>query len=693
MAGRERPDLVLMDLSMGEDMEGVRTAAAVRSNFGVPVVFTTADADMARIEMARSARPFGFIFKPYLDSGLKIAVETALYDIRAEEEREKNIREIRQERDKLKSLVESMPDEVWLCDSSGGLTPVNAAAIKGLGIEETRDTFLPLSEFVHGLEIYAPDGRPRAPEDAPLFRSLKGETIRELDESVRHPRTGEMHHRQVSSAPILSAPGQIAGAVAVVRDVTDRRRTEDEIRVNESRFRGVFETIENIPVQGYDKDRRVIFWNKASEKTYGFTAEEALGRKLEELIVPHHMRDEVASLVTQWVEKDVPIAASELVLLNKDGSGVPVFSSHVMIVNSRGEKEMYCIDVDLTERQKAEEALKLSEDKYRDLVENTEAFILKIDREGTILFLNGYAKEVFGFTDEESIGRNVAGIIVPENCAQGGDLKAILAAAAEHPDKYQIFESEVAARPGKKIRSRWRNRPTFGEDGSVKEWLCVGTDVTDRYLVESQLSATLQEKDVLLKEVHHRVKNNLQVLSSLLNLQVRKENDPKAMAVIREAQTRVTAMAQVHESLYASESVAAIDLQRYVGKLVNSLIDTYQVSRSRVRVGIDIRKGITVQIDKAVSCGLILNELISNSLKYAFPGDMTGEISISAAISDGRVQLDLKDNGVGLPDGLDWRNSGSLGLFLVNSLVEGQLGGSLRVSNRGGAEYLVDIPL
>jgi PAS domain S-box-containing protein len=200
-----------------------------------------------------------------------------------------------------------------------------------------------------------------------------------------------------------------------------------------------------------------------------------------------------------------------------------------------------------------------------------------------------------------------------------------------------------------------------------------------------QLNKSLHEKEVLLKEVHHRVKNNLQIVASLLSLQSRYIKDERVLDMLKESQNRVKTMALVHERLYRSEDIAHIDLADYIRFLATNLFNSYNISPRKIRLTIDI-KDIGVDINSAIPVGLIINELVSNSLKSAFPGEAKGEIIISGHKSADSINIQVKDTGIGMPEGLDWKNAESLGLRLVISLVE-QLQGIIELEKGPGTVF------
>jgi two-component sensor histidine kinase len=209
-------------------------------------------------------------------------------------------------------------------------------------------------------------------------------------------------------------------------------------------------------------------------------------------------------------------------------------------------------------------------------------------------------------------------------------------------------------------------------------------------LIEWKIKDSLREKEVLLREIHHRVKNNMQVISSLLNFQTRYINDKQYITILNESQNRIKSMALIHEKLYRSTDLSNIDFHDYVTSLANDLFKFYVIDTRKITLNLDISE-IAFEIDTAIPCGLLINELLSNALKHAFPDGREGEISISLKKkgSEGGLEYELtaKDNGVGIPEDLDIATTNSLGLQLISSLAEHQLQGKMDLQRTGGTAF------
>jgi len=341
------------------------------------------------------------------------------------------------------------------------------------------------------------------------------------------------------------------------------------------------------------------------------------------------------------------------------------------------------IEVAINNARQAE-ALRESEEKYRALYEDNPSMYFTVDMEGKILSVNRFGLEQLGYTAEELIGQSVLNIFHED------DKQAVrkqFTACLKNPGKTNYWEFRKIRKDGTVLWVREASRAVRETDGSTVI-LIVCEDITERKQAEEQIKESLKEKEVLLKEVQHRVKNNLQVISSLLDLQTEYFTDKKAIGVFKETHNRVRSMALIHEQLYQSKHLARVDFAEYIRNLGTYLFQSYGVKSEAVslKVGVD---NVFLDVDTAITCGLIINELVSNSLKYAFNGRKKGEIGISLRSDNGNgFTLTVRDNGVGFPKHLDFRKTKSLGLQLVNALTN-QLGGAIRLNREGGTEFRI----
>ena len=294
-----------------------------------------------------------------------------------------------------------------------------------------------------------------------------------------------------------------------------------------------------------------------------------------------------------------------------------------------------------------------------DLVQDA---VVAVEGQHTIVLFNQRAEAMFGYRADEILGKPLAILL------------------AEGRKEFRWRRKNGSEFSGGSSRSDipWNGRSI---------WAYIPQDIAPPTVAEERLRATLREKEVLIEEVHHRVKNNLQVITSLLGLQARTIKDPATRKKFEESRYRIQAMAILHQILYESSSLAEIDFADYIRRLVEHLVRSYGAA-SRIRTEVHL-EALRCHRDVALPCGLIVNELLSNAFKYAFPGGKNGEIRVVLRQgSPGKVHLMVRDNGVGLPPGLDWNTSPTLGLRLVRTLAR-QIDAEVKTSGRPGTLFSI----
>ena len=543
---------------------------------------------------------------------------------------------------------------------------------------------------------------------------------------------------------------QFAIAVNETLDVLQMYRRQ--LKESEGKYRSLVESINDV-VWETDSDLRYTYVSPKVREVMGYEPEDIMGKTPFSLMKAGE-RDRLGPAITDMINRKGSFALVEFSMKRRDGSmaeleisGLPARDHAGKITGFRG------IARDVGERKRVGEALKKaydelelrvqqrtaelekanialteSESNYRDLVQNANSMIIRFDMSGRIRYFNEFACAFFGYSYEEIIGASVLETIVPRAESSGRNLWRHMDDLMARPDQYMINVNENVRRNGERVWVSWTNKAVIGRDGRIKDILAIGNDVTDlkhasdalkrvndtlefrvqqrtaelasavealqaeiaeRRKVEAQMKSSLQEKEVLLKEIHHRVKNNLQIISSLLSLQSGNIKSENPASMFRESQDRIRSMALIHEKLYQARDISRVDFAEYVRSLTAYLSRSYMPGHG-VKIVIAI-EGIYLDIDKAIPCGLIINELVSNSLKYAFPDGRKGEIRIGLEHSNKVYTLTVGDNGAGLPPGLDFRNTTSLGLQLVNTLV-GQLEGTIGLADGSGTRFRITIP-
>src|SRR5262245_21427192 len=338
--------------------------------------------------------------------------------------------------------------------------------------------------------------------------------------------------------------------------------------------------------------------------------------------------------------------------------------------------------------EESNRALKESEERVRAVLNAAISAVVVIDSEGRITEWNAQAEQMFERTRLEALGQRLSETIIPPRYreAHRRGLKHYLA-TGEGKVMNHLVELTALRRDGSEFPVELCVSPL--KTGQIVTFCGFITDITERKRAEEQIKASLREKEVLLKEIHHRVKNNLQVICSLLNLQSGYVRDSKALALFRESESRIRSMAMIHEKLYQNESLSRVDFAEYLSSFSSLLFTTYVADPARVQLTTSLDP-VFLDIDTALPLALIVNELVSNSLKYAYPDGRSGVVELSLRTdTENQYTLSIRDHGVGLPDGLDLNNKDTLGLHLVNILTA-QLGAVLSVESNGqGASFEV----
>ena len=353
-------------------------------------------------------------------------------------------------------------------------------------------------------------------------------------------------------------------------------------------------------------------------------------------------------------------------------------------VNSAILRSKVAVFVHLCRKAALEEsnrALRESEERARAVLNSALSAVVVIDAEGKITEWNAQAERMFELTRVEALGRKLSETIIPpryREAHQRGLERYV--ATGEGPVINRLVELSALRRDGSEFPVELSISPLRA--GNVVTFCGFITDITQRKQAEELIKASLHEKEVLLKEIHHRVKNNLQVICSLLNLQSGYIRDSEALALFRESESRIRSMAMIHEKLYQSESLSRVDFAEYLSSLSSLLFATYVANPAAVRLTTRLDP-MFLDIDTALPLGLIVNELVSNSLKYAYPEGRSGVVELTLrAGPENQYTLSVRDQGVGLPAGLDVNNTDTLGLHLVN-ILSAQLGAALSVESNG----------
>ncbi len=480
--------------------------------------------------------------------------------------------------------------------------------------------------------------------------------------------------------------------LSTVHDITELKKTEENLRWNVNLLHSV---AENSPLAFYVVDNKtddILYINHNFCKLWsleGFEREIKEGKiKNEDVIskiLPLAEDKELFMKTCKPLQNEENRSTLEDEVLLTDGRVIRRFSTQI-----RDEKDHYFgrlfICEDISERKKIENSIKDREEHLSLITDNMLDLMFQVNSEGIFEYVSPSIKELLGYNAEDIIGKR--------------DYEFI---GMAHPDDFEILIDtiQLVVQTLKPNRAQHRlkhadghyiwvetiGNPLSNDKGEFSGAVYITRDIRELKKIENQLKSSLDEKEVLLREIHHRVKNNMQIISSLLNLQSRYLNDEKTVNILNESRNRVRSMAMVHEELYRSRDLSKIDFADYIQRLLSGLFSSYGIDKKFIKPEINV-EDVLLNIDIAVPCGLIINELISNSLKHAFTQGQKGKISIKFHPHDGKYVLTVADNGTGFPEGIDFKNTKTLGLQLVNTLVK-QLSGNIDICSSSGTSFKI----
>lgn len=432
-----------------------------------------------------------------------------------------------------------------------------------------------------------------------------------------------------------------------------------------------------------DDKGRILLINSSIELLFGYTKNELLNQPIEKL-VPERFAHHHPRLRNSYLEE--PITRSmghgrDLYGKRKNGTEIPV-EIGLNPIELDGQTLILASIVDITARKRSSEMIRLA-------VEAAPNGMVMTNASGDITLVNSQIENLFGYSREELIGMSID-VLVPNRFRDNHP--RVRASYFHHPISRSMGKGRdlfALHKDGREFPVEIGLNPLHTDLGTMI--LASVVDITERKRNEESLRSALKEKEILLSEIHHRVKNNLQIIDSLIGMQADKVNNIQALNAFQESQNRVRSIAMIHQILYESQDFSKVEIKSVIQSLVDNLTQSYGVDSVQVSKNINV-SSVHLPIDKSIPLGLIVNELVSNTLKHGFPDGRTGVLNLSIRQNESEeILFTIEDSGVGIDDDLDLDSSATLGLSLVQTLVD-QLGGSLTIQRKNPTRFSILFP-
>ncbi len=660
-------DLILMDIDLGRGIDGPTAADLILKHRDIPIVFLTSHSESEIVDKVRSITRYGFVVKNSGDFVLLSSLEMAFELFGAHTNTKDSETNFRQ-------LAENINEAFWLSDAlMSKILYISPACWDMWGLDSSvkhNDHWI-FMKSIH-------------PEDLPGMIAAQKLLLEkgELFNGEFRILCGEGVIKWIRGRayPVYSHSGELVRFAGVAEDITLRKSAEEALLRSEAKFRSY---IANAPIAVFimDNKGRYVEVNTLALKSMGYSEEELFKLNVRDVVDP--LNSEVAANHFAEVLKEGR-TQGDILFRKKDGS---ILWAQVNAVKLSEDRVMaFCQDI--TTRKKAEVILYKSEERMRNIFDNLPIGIFQSTVEGKFVYINPIIPEILGYDSIQEFVEIVNGSSIVEALYVDPQIRdKVLDEIISKPGSWTVYDNRFRRKDGAIVDvvmgSCERPDPVNGEISLYG----YAIDVTGKKNAEKEIKRLLFEKELLLKEVHHRIKNNMSAVSALLYLQSASVTDPAALSALEDGCNRITSMMLIYDKLYMTGDYKNIDLTGYISDLVDEIASTFNVKGRSINIIKDIAD-FSMDSQQIFPLGIIINEIITNAFKYAFPGRSDGVIFISLKHSGNKLKLIVRDNGIGISDSFDIKNTEGFGLSLVNILVE-QMNGLLEITNKGGTEYSI----
>jgi len=669
------PDLILMDIDLGRGrMDGTETASRIYDGIGdVPVVFHTCHSDEATIAKTKAVSKYGIVDKvPGNEMFLLATIDTALSLHEAN-------RKLHESEERYRTLAEAAHDVIFIVDRREQLEYINPYGAVQIGRRPEELVGCRVSE------LFPPATYKRLHVH---FRKVfkTGESVYQENPIQFPDREMWLGTRLV---PLKRSGGMPFAVMGIARDISIPKRVEYTPMQSQQILHQTFSNLNDAVFIVDVNFSKLLDCNPATCRLFGSEREELIGRPFAFLHERPCSVNELKPLRRPRGRKDGTAFYPDCRMRRVDGTVFPAeFAISPLCDDRKRVLGWMGVVHDVTARNKTESALRESEERFRSLFENATIGIYRTTPDGRILLANPTLIHMLGFASMEDLTKRN----LEKNGFETDYPRERFRERIEKAEEVRGVESAWKRSDGKTLFIRESARAVRGSDGSVLYYEGTVEDISEKRHAEEQMRKALDEKDLLLRELQHRMKNNMAVISSLLSLEMRRLKDPDALRAFSEARNRIRSMTRVYDTLSKSDDLKHIDFHTTIQNLAQELFKNYNTHAGRIRLSIAVND-VTIDFKKAIPCGLILNELISNALKYAFPEGRSGTVSIVLKPAGrGLARLTVSDDGIGFPGPFKPKLLKTMGLRLVMMLAE-QIEGRLQLTVRKGTTFRLDFPI
>lgn len=568
-----------------------------------------------------------------------------------------------------RNIIESSIDMIIAVDENACITEFNSAAQQQFGYDLRE-----ISGKSAGMLYRTAGDYNRVREALQKRGSFSGEI-----ENIN--REGQVFTCLLSASLIRNNEGDVVGSMGVSRDITELKKAEQELRESEERYRDIFDNARDF-ILSIDTEGRVLYANNAFVQALGYSREELSTKDIYDLLSPGTL-DKRKKLSTGFVGEHL-----EYCFVSSTGASILAEGNASVRLEKGKPQSIRAIFRDVTETRAHAQRATEQQARLESIFESTrkmsmwtldKGFNITACNRNFVHYMDIQFKEGVDVGDEFML--RMEKHIDTDNYAD--ELQAFRNAFEGRPQQFEValrnVEDEI-------IWLQVFLNPVYAGN-QFEEISCLTYDITDRKEMDQTMRSSLKEKDVLLQEVHHRVKNNLQVISSILNLQSSFVQDEGTLEILQESQNRIKSMSYIHETLYRTTDFSSIEFTDYIQNIARNLIHSYSFTTGEVHLQTHFDQ-VYLSLDQAIPCGLIINELVSNALKYAYKDIDHRILTIEITEKEDRISILVADNGIGLPENFRYEEADSLGVQLVYTLVE-QLDGVIDVKTQPGTRFLI----